>query len=287
MRYQLKNPISISEVLENTNFKCTYSKDYEVKEICQTSEAREGSLSFCTSLNSDDFNPKALYIGNEKLALPNLLISENPRLDFIKILALLDLKIGFNHFDFETSIHPSVRLGENVVIERGVIIGNDTYIDHNVVVRSGSKIGSNCFIGASSSIGTEGFGYERDEQGVPIKFVHLGSVSIGDNVEIGSQTSIVRGTLSDTIIESNVKIDNLVHIAHNVHIKDGALVVACSEVSGSVVIGKNAWIAPNACIMEKVVIGDNAVVGLGAVVIRDVPDRTTVAGNPAKPLIKK
>ena len=155
------------------------------------------------------------------------------------------------------------------------------------MVRSGSKIGSNCFIGASSSIGTEGFGYERDEQGVPIKFVHLGGVSIGDNVEIGSQTSIVRGTLSDTIIESNVKIDNLVHIAHNVHIKDGALVVACSEVSGSVVIGKNAWIAPNACIMEKVVIGDNAVVGLGAVVIRDVPDRTTVAGNPAKPLIKK
>jgi len=83
-----------------------------------------------------------------------------------------------------------------------------------------------------------------------------------------------------------VKIDNLVHIAHNCLIKEGALVVACSEISGGVIIGKNSWIAPNACIKEKVVIGDYSVIGLGAVVIRDVPSRSTVAGNPARLLNK-
>ena len=287
MYYKLITPIKISKVLESLDIDLNYEGDYEIKEVSQTKEVREGGMAFCTSLDSSDLDPKALFVGSEDLGLPNLLISSNPRLDFIKILAFLDKHVGFNHFNFESTIHPSVHLGKNVVIEKGVFVGKDTYIDHNVVVRSGSKIGSNCFIGAATTIGSDGFGYERDEQGVPNKFVHLGGVSIGDNVDIGSLNSIVRGTLSDTIIESNVKTDNLVHIAHNVHIKEGALFAACSEVSGSVVIGKNAWIAPNVSIMEKVVIGDYAIVGLGAVVIRDVPDRTTVAGNPAKPLVKK
>lgn len=88
--------------------------------------------------------------------------------------------------------------------------------------------------------------------------------------------------MSDTIIHDNVKIDNLVHIAHNVTVHSGAFIIACSEISGSVEVGKNSWIAPNACINQKLKIGAESLVGLGAVVTKDVDSRVIVAGNPAK-----
>ena len=79
-----------------------------------------------------------------------------------------------------------------------------------------------------------------------------------------------------------MKIDNLVHVAHNCLIKDGAFIIACAELSGGVVVGKNAWIAPNSCTHQKVTIGESSLVGLGAVVTKDVPDKCVYAGNPAK-----
>lgn len=286
MRYQLNNTTKISMILGMLQLHLGYKGDYEIDEVSQGNQARRGCLAFCTSLNAAGLDPEALYVGLDGLELPNVLTSANPRLDFIRILTLLESKVGFEHFNNDSQIHPTVSLGENVVIDRGVMIDEGSSVGHNVVIHAGSRIGRNCVVGPSTTIGTEGFGYERDDQGVPHKFVHLGGVSIGDNVEIGSLTSIARGTLSDTVIESNVKIDNLIHIAHNCFIKEGAMLAACAELSGGVVVGKNAWIAPNACVKEKVIIGNYSLVGLGAVVTRDVPDRSVVAGNPARLLNK-
>jgi UDP-3-O-[3-hydroxymyristoyl] glucosamine N-acyltransferase len=152
---------------------------------------------------------------------------------------------------------------------------------------TGTHIGKNCLVRANSTIGSDGFGYERKENGDPVKFIHLGGVIIGNNVEVGSCTCIAKGTLGKTIIEDNVKIDNLVHIAHNCVIRKGAFVIATSILCGGVEIGSNAWIAPNATITQKAKVGENSIVGLGAVVTKSVDANTTVAGNPARILNKR
>ncbi|WP_298682315.1 UDP-3-O-(3-hydroxymyristoyl)glucosamine N-acyltransferase [uncultured Thiothrix sp.] len=208
--------------------------------------------------------------------------SSNPRLDFIKALDFLKTNIGFSTYNKPTDIHPTAILGKNIIIEDGCYIGENTIIEHNVVIHSGTRIGKNCRIRSCSSIGSDGFGFERLESGIPIRFPHLGGVLIGDSVEVGSCTAIARGTLSDTIIEDHVKIDNLVHIAHNCLIKKGAFIIACAELSGGVIVGENAWVAPNSCTHQKINIGANSLIGLGAVITKDIPQSTVYAGNPAK-----
>jgi UDP-3-O-[3-hydroxymyristoyl] glucosamine N-acyltransferase len=116
---------------------------------------------------------------------------------------------------------------------------------------------------------------------------HLGGVVLGDDVEVGSLTTVCRGTLADTILRDGCKIDDHVHIAHNIDVGEDAFVIACAEVSGGVKIGRRAWIAPNASILNQLSVGDDSVVGLGAVVVRSVPDGAVVVGNPAKPIARE
>lgn len=98
-----------------------------------------------------------------------------------------------------------------------------------------------------------------------------------------STVSIVaRGTLKNTIIHSHVKIDNLVHIAHNCIIGENSMIIACAEVSGSTVVGKNCWLGVGCSTMQKITLGDNCLIGIGAVVLKDVPSGAVMAENPAK-----
>lgn len=178
-------------------------------------------------------------------------------------------------------------IGENVHIGPYCVIGNasigkNTIILSNVRIYDEVIIGDNCYIKEGSVIGGAGFGYETDENGNRFRFPQIGGVIIGNNVEIGSNTCIDRGALSDTIIKDFAKIDNLCHIAHNVEIGRNAMIVACSEVSGSCCIGDNSWISPNVSIRDWRKIGNNSLVGIGGVVVKDVPDNEIWMGNPAK-----
>ena len=210
------------------------------------------------------------------------LISRNPRLDFARALRWIQSRRGFVDSSEDPVVHPSARIGHFVTLNKGVVIGAETVIENNVVVGAGVEIGARCVVKSGAVIGEDGFGFERDELGRPIRLIHLGSVVIGDDVEIGSLTTVCRGTLGNTVIEDFAKIDDHVHIAHNVVVRTAALITACAEVSGGVVIGERAWIGPNASIIQKVSIGADALVGIGANVIRDVPAGVTVAGNPAR-----
>jgi len=192
--------------------------------------------------------------------------------------------IGFSTYEFESKIHESSILGLNVVIESGCIICENVIIEANTVIHSRTTIGANTRIRSCSSIGGDGFGFERLPDGTPLRFPHLGGVTIGENVEIGALNSVSRGTLSNTLIDTQVKTDNLVHIAHNCHVKKGAFLTACAELSGGVEVGEFAWVAPNVSVMQKAKIGDGAIVGLGAVITKNVPSRTVFAGNPARKL---
>lgn len=214
------------------------------------------------------------------------LISTEPRLDFARALAYLERVAGFEWSDAEPVVHPTARIGRNVVLGRGVVVGAGTIIYHNVVIGDEVQIGAGCVIKSCAVIGEEGFGFERDAAGAAVRLPHLGNVLIGDNVEVGSLTTVCRGTLGDTVLRDGAKIDDHVHIAHNVFVDHHAFVIACAEVSGGVKVGARSWIAPNASVMNQISIGEDAVIGLGAVVRKSVPDGTVVVGNPAKPLTK-
>lgn len=212
------------------------------------------------------------------------LLSSQPRLDFARALGLLESWAGFVWSDAEPVIHPTARIGRNVVIGRGVHIGAGTVIYHNAVIGDEVVIGQGCVIKSCAVVGEEGFGFERDAQGKAVRLPHIGTVVIGDAVEVGSLTTVCRGTLGDTILRNGCKIDDHVHIAHNVDVGEDAFVIACAEVSGGVKIGPRAWIAPNASVLNQLTIGADAVIGLGGVVLKSVPDGTVVVGNPAKQL---
>ena len=101
-------------------------------------------------------------------------------------------------------------------------------------------------------------------------------------MDVGGNTCIDRGALSDTILEDYAKVDNLCHIAHNAHIGKNTVVVACAEVSGSCKVGDNTWVGPNACIRDQRNVGCNTMIGMGSVVVKHVGDNEVWAGNPAK-----
>lgn len=209
-------------------------------------------------------------------------------------------KIG-NHFFVEKPeigihstaiIHEEAIIGNNVsigpycVIGRATI-GDGTVIDSHVRIYDDVVLGKNCNIKAGAVIGGAGFGFERDENGNKFRFPQIGSVRIGDDVEIGSQTCIDRGALSDTIIGDHTKINNLCHIAHNNRIGRNVTITGCVNLSGGNVIEDNVWIAPNASLVGYVHIGENATIGMGAVVVKDVPSNEVWVGNPAKKLKSK
>jgi UDP-3-O-[3-hydroxymyristoyl] glucosamine N-acyltransferase len=212
------------------------------------------------------------------------LVSTQPRLDFARALASLEQLVGFEWSETPPIIAPDARIGQNVVLGLGVRIGAGTIIAHNVVIGDEVQIGARCVVKSGAVIGEEGFGFERDSDGRAVRLPHIGTVVIGDDVEVGSLTTVCRGTLSNTVLRDGCKVDDHVHIAHNVDVGADAFVIACAEVSGGVTIGPRAWIAPNASVMNQLTIGADSVIGLGGVVVKSVPDGATVVGNPAKVL---
>ena len=206
--------------------------------------------------------------------------SRNPRLTFARCLNWIENTIGFR--SEEGFIHPSVIVAPGAHIEAGAHIGQGTRIGTNAVVGGNVVIGRNCQLLSGVIVGDAGFGFERDETGVPLRFPQIGRVVIGDGVVLGTGTVVARGALMDTVLGDDVKTDNLVHIAHNCQVGARTMLAACAEVSGSVHIGSDVWIGPNASLMNGIQLGSESFVGLGAVVTKDVPESAIVAGNPAR-----
>jgi len=202
-----------------------------------------------------------------------IILVENPR------MAMIQTMEGF--FDqVERGISPLAQIEEGTKIGSAVYIGPFCHIESCVV------IGDNVKIGSGTVIGKEGFGFEREMDGQLVRFPHIGGVRIEDDVEIGSNVSIDRGTLGDTVIGEGTKVDNLCHIAHNVYIGRHCMIIAQSMLAGSSSIGDYTTVAPCACVREKVRVGKNCLIGLGAVVTKDIEDGWVAYGSPAKPVRK-
>lgn len=227
------------------------------------------------------------------LNIPNQIVTEKSKEIFFSILTHFwgaKPKRGFigagTYISGDAEIAPSAYIGCNCSITGKVKIGEYTVIENNVSIINDVEIGNDCLIHSGAVLGSDGFGFAFNDDGLPIKVEHFGGITIGNRVEIGANTCIDRGTLGDTEINDDVKIDNLVHIAHNVVLKKGSLVVAGVVVCGSAQLGENSYIAPGGIVMNQLSVGKNAFVGLGAVVTKPVAEGSVVAGVPAKEIRK-
>jgi UDP-3-O-[3-hydroxymyristoyl] glucosamine N-acyltransferase len=213
---------------------------------------------------------------------------DSPRLWFIRCMNV------FFASKPKSGIHSTAVIGNNCQIAKNVFIGSHVSVGDEVVIGSGTKvhsgvqihdrvkIGKNVILKSGCVIGTDGFGFERNEKGALERFPHVGGVIIEDNVEVGANTCVDRGTLSNTIIGKGTKIDNLVHVAHNVVIGKNCAIIALAMIGGGAKIGDGAWVAPTACIRDGIAVGKQSLVGMGAVVTKNVPDGDVVVGVPAK-----
>lgn len=235
----------------------------------------------------------------------NLIVAEDPQLSFIET-------VQFFHAREEPfkGVSPLASVAEDAEISEPVTIGPFVSVGSGAVIGSRSAIAAGCHIGArvrvgevctlhpnvvlydrvvlgdrtvihsGSVIGADGFGY-ASRNGLHHKIPQVGSVRIGDDVEIGACVCVDRGALSDTVIGNGVKIDNLVQIGHNVRIGDGSILVSQVGISGSASIGKGCVMAGRSGLKDHVTIGDGVTVAATAVVTRDIPPDTIVAGFPA------
>lgn len=221
-----------------------------------------------------------------------LLIVEKPRFVMASIA---------NHFFIEPrrpGIHPSAIVDEEAIIDPsahigpGCVVGKakigaNTVLVANITVYDDVIIGDRCLIQAGAVIGTDGLGCTRDENGVLTKFPHLGGVVMGNDIEVGANCQIAKGSFSDTIIENGCKMNGLCFIAHNCHLEENVWITGDTMLCGSVHVGKNTTVFSSVIIRDQREIGSNVIIGMGSVVTKDVPDGETWLGNPAHKMEKK
>ena len=150
-------------------------------------------------------------------------------------------------------------IGPGCVVERGAIIGDDTRLMARVYVGARVTLGARCVVQPGAVIGGDGFGFAA-EKGTWVKVPQVGSVRIGDDVEIGANTTIDRGAIGDTVIEEGVKLDNLIMIAHNCRIGAHSAVAACTGIAGSAVLGKRCIVGGKVGIVGHLTLCDDVVV---------------------------
>jgi len=172
-------------------------------------------------------------------------------------------------------IGANVVLGENVVIGSGCVVENNVTVadnsrlEANVTIKHHCEIGQNCHLFSGAVIGSDGFGY-TEESGIWLKIPQVGRVVLHDNVDVGANTTIDRGTLDDTIIEEGVKLDNLIQIGHNCIIGAHTVIAGCTGIAGSAKIGKHCKIGGAAMILGHLEITDYVTISPGSMITRSL-----------------
>ena len=176
-----------------------------------------------------------------------------------------------------------VLVGSGAVVGAGAIVGARSELRERVVIADGVRLGARCRIQAGAVVGSDGFGYAVGHAGAE-RIHHLGSVVLGDDVEIGANACVDRGTLGDTTIGDRTKVDNLVQIAHNVRVGHDTLIAGQTGIAGSTRLGDRVVIGGAAGIGDHLSVGDDARIAGGAGVTKDVPAGEAWGGYPAQPI---
>ncbi|MDC0348999.1 UDP-3-O-(3-hydroxymyristoyl)glucosamine N-acyltransferase [Alphaproteobacteria bacterium] len=306
--YKQPEKISLKEIASHIGISCP--EDFQVSGVSALEEAGKEDLAACFDKKMlpslEKTKAGACIVSKDLLSYVPIhviaLCVKNPRLSFAKAALLLyphhgletGDKEGERSFPSTSSIASSAFIGKGVEIGEGTVIGPGSYIGAGVKIGKHCKIydnvtllksiiGDSVSIHSGARVGSEGFGFVNEGPHI-IDIPHLGRVLIKNNVRIGANTTIDRGVLGDTLIEEGCRIDNLVQIAHNVHLGKFCVVVSQVGISGSTVVGDFSVLAGQAGIAGHLKIGTGVTVAAKSGVMRDIKDGSTVSGMPAMPI---
>ena len=308
--FKKKKNIFINDILFLLKLK-KQKNNHKVDDIKTLESASRNDITFLHStkyIETIKITKSKLVITNQKLIdmIPNkinTILVSNVLISVAKITSLFYPNALDDNFDKTATKaiikdYPGVKFGKNILLGKNVRIGKNSTIGHNTIIEHNVRIGNNCNIGSNviirntivgnhtnildgAIIGKKGFGFFPGES-KNIRYPHVGSVMIGDNVEIGCHNTIDRGSLSNTIIGDGTFIDNQVHIAHNVKIGKNCIITGQVGFAGSSSIGNRVMIGGQAGISGHLTIGDNVQIGGGSGVIKNIPSNSKVMGYPAK-----
>ena len=321
--FKNKGPFSIKKIIETCGCR-EYSGlkvTIKINNITDLFRAKKNDITLLNSIKykKDSLKSKATacittkglakYLPEKclKIIVNNVLVSSSkvsklfyPESDFDYLDQTLDFSEKLKVKYIDVKFGKNVLIGENVKIEKNTVIGSNSIVEHDV------KIGKNCSIGSfvviknsiledevhikdGVIIGSKGFGFIPDKI-KNFRFPHIGKVLLKKGVEIGSGSTIDRGSIADTVIGENTFVDNLVQIGHNVKIGKNCMIVSQVGISGSTSIGDNVVIGGQAGISGHLKIGNNVKIGGNSGVIKDIPDNKKVMGYPSmdfKKFVKK
>lgn len=313
--------LSLSEIKKIIGSQSGPDDFFQVQNISSLENATEKDIAFLFDRGTESaFSPisldlvknsKAAVIVAQKEVVPgkNYLITQDSLTAFTKIVNFIQhdksekLISEFSIISKKSNLDRTVKVGAATVISDGskigkftiidsnIFIGKNVFIGENVKIYSGakildnSKIGNNTIIHANVVIGSDGFGYSVTKQELK-KIPQIGIVEIGNYVEIGANSTIDRAAFDKTVISDGCKIDNMVHIAHNVFVGPHTAILAQTGIAGGVQIGFGCQIGGQVAIKDHIKIGNQAKIVSKSGIIKDVESGQTVAGIPALPFSK-
>jgi UDP-3-O-[3-hydroxymyristoyl] glucosamine N-acyltransferase len=301
----------LSDINTHVNGEIIGDKNLIIRGVSEINESVPDTITFLANplykkyLKSS--NAAAFFVRNIRdLEDKNGIVIDNPQLAVAITLKLFHPKIKRRKAKNSSSqIDESAKIGKNVIIESGaiigpgVIIGDGSEIGSNSVILDNTILGNNCklypnvtlyhnlilgsniIIHSGSVIGADGFGFVKEKETI-IKIPQVGNVIIGDNVEVGSNCSVDRGTIGSTIIGDLTKIDNLVHIAHNVKIGKSCFITAQVGIAGSTIIGDNCSFGGQSGVVSHIKIGSNSLISAKSGVTKSLVGNNTYGGFPIK-----
>ena len=314
MSKTLLKQYSANDIAHIINGEVIGDKSYLVDKVSGIKAACKSSLSFCSSDRQSLLKNSSVGVVIVDAAsvdfCPNVaIVVNNPRLEFANFLQHVFVRKNIDHtIHSSSSIGKDCQIAKNVSIAANCVIGNNCKIESGVVLQSGCVIedgvligknsvigslaiihenvciGKRCIISSGAVIGKPGFGFVKDSNNRWVRVPQIGTVIIGDDVEIGVNSSIDRGAIGDTVIENGVKCDNLVQIGHNCIIGENSLICGCVGISGSVVVGKNCILAGGAMVGDNITITSNVVVAGAGAVRQNIRMPGQYAGDPARPI---
>jgi UDP-3-O-[3-hydroxymyristoyl] glucosamine N-acyltransferase len=315
--YEKKGPYKLNEIVKTISSENTFvnKKNIEIHGLESLSNATIKDITFLNSQKYKNFSLKtkaaacitslnlAKFLPEKciKLSVKNVLFAVNQTSKMFYPNADVDFPDEtLQDFAKLKKLYPGVKSGKNVLIGNNVKIGKNSHIGSNSLIESNVSLGDNCLIGSfvtirnslisnyvhiqdGSKIGVKGFGFIPNKN-KNIRAPHIGRVILEEGVEIGANSTIDRGSLSDTIIGKNTFLDNQVHVAHNVRIGKNCMIAGQVGFAGSCTLGDNVVVGGQAGISGHLKIGNNVKIGGGSGVISDIGDNEQVMGYPAIPL---
>lgn len=315
--YQIKDILNESEISLPSDYNLSDLAGRVFNAVLPMDQAHENAVTFFHNDKykhqlSETLAGACLICPENQSFLPDNvipLLTSSPLRSLAKVLKTFYPTVGQKEY---TGIHPtaivhsSAKLGKNVhlapyaVIHEGAVIGDDCWIGSHVVIKAGVQMGNRCLLEEGAvvehailgdhvrlytgvRIGQSGFGFHMDKNGV-IDIPHIGRVIIESQVEIGANTTIDRGSLSDTVIGAETRIDNLVQIGHNVQIGKGCIIVAQVGIAGSTKIGDYTVLGGQAGVSGHLKVGDGVQIAAQSGVIKDISDGQVMGGSPAVPI---